>query len=79
MNVYEKIMDYLGADGIDFVSDFKEKEPYNIIATYTKESFKNIATIPKTNYHFWHYVNGRKIYFTHQQQNSVIKIVTSED
>ena len=66
MNYYLEKMIELNADGIDFIpiSHFlatREGNP-NIVASYTKEEFKNIKCIPKTGYLFYKIVNGKKEY-----------------
>lgn len=65
MGYYYDKMQELNADGIDFIPiwyDPNTSPP--IIASYTKEEFKNINLIPKTNYRYWKMQNGQKEYLT---------------
>ena len=56
----------LNADGIDFIpiSEFlvTRKGIPGVVASYTKEEFKNVQGIPKTGYLFYKIVNGKKEY-----------------
>ena len=66
MNFYLEKMIELDADGIDFIpiSQFlatREGIP-NIVASYTKEEFKNVKYIPKTGYLFYKIIDGKKEY-----------------
>ena len=60
-NYYLDLMNELEADGIDFMPISFEKFP-PIIASYTKEEFKNVKAVPKTNYKYWKLVNNKKVY-----------------
>lgn len=61
-NFYLDKMNEIEADGIDFMPTcFGEGVP-QIISSYTKEEFKGVNTIPKTNYKFWKLVDSKKVY-----------------
>lgn len=61
-NFYLDKMNELKADGIDFMPIWFGKGIPPIISSYTKEEFKSVKAIPKTNYRFWKMVNGVKQY-----------------
>lgn len=61
-NYYLDKMDELKADGIDFMPICFEGDVPPIISSYSKEEFKNIKIIPKTNYKYWKIVGGIKKY-----------------
>lgn len=55
-------MNELNADGTDFIPTLFNEGIPSIIASYNKEEFKQVKTIPKTNYKYWKMFNGKKIY-----------------
>lgn len=68
MGYYSEKMIELDADGIDFIPIgwylFGRKGVPDIIASYTKEEFKNVNGIPKTGYSFYKIIDGKKEYIT---------------
>ena len=61
-NFYLDKMKELKADGIDFMSIWFGEGLPPIISSYTKEEFKDVSVVPKTNYKYWRIVNGEKQY-----------------
>ena len=55
-------MNRINADGIDFVSLGFPMNP-EIYESYTKEKFKDVQGIPKTNRAYWKMFDGEKLYY----------------
>ena len=64
MNCYIDQIEKHNAEGIDFVPIMipKEEAMNHIIESYTKEEFKDVKYVPKTNYLFWKMIDGKKTY-----------------
>jgi len=61
-NFYLDKMEELKADGIDFMPIWFGDGVPQIISSYSKEEFKDVDVIPKTNYKYWRMVDGIKQY-----------------
>lgn len=64
-------MNQINADGVDFVSLVFPIDS-EIHESYTKEEFKDVQGILKTNRAYWRIINGKKNYYCGENESGYV-------